>query len=109
MVSRHCGFRPVEINASDERSGPALTARIKDAVQMRAVMGSRRPNCVILDEVDGAAGEAQTEATTAPAVLQAAWPDAWAGENAAGKGASSARLACMDMHSQGTGFGLWGK
>ena len=57
VVSQHCGFRPVEINASDERSGPALTARIKDAVQMRAVMGAKRPNCVIIDEVDGAAGK----------------------------------------------------
>ena len=56
VVCHHCGFRPVEINASDERSGPALTARVRDAVQMRPVMGSKKPNCVILDEIDGATG-----------------------------------------------------
>ena len=57
VVCKHCGFRPVEVNASDERTGAALTARIQDAVQMRAVLGAKRPNCVIIDEIDGATGE----------------------------------------------------
>ncbi len=46
----------MEINASDDRTAATLVARITDAVQMRAVMGCGRPNCVIVDEIDGAAG-----------------------------------------------------
>ncbi|KAK9810822.1 hypothetical protein WJX73_010031 [Symbiochloris irregularis] len=56
VVARHCGFRPMEINASDERTAGSLTSRINDAVQMQAVMDDRRPNCVIIDEIDGATG-----------------------------------------------------
>lgn len=46
----------MEINASDDRSGTALHTRITDACQMQAVMGSKQPNCVIIDEIDGAIG-----------------------------------------------------
>ena len=63
MVARHCGYRPVEINASDDRSAAALTSRIQDAAQMQSVVGDRRPNCIIVDEIDGAAGEAPAPAT----------------------------------------------
>lgn len=97
MVATHCGYRPVEINASDDRrarpqalagplralvatdgvviklrcltplhlprsacrSGATLQSRILDAVEMQSVMGQRRPNCVIIDEIDGAAGGAE--------------------------------------------------
>lgn len=127
----HCGYRPVEINASDDRSAGALQSRVLDAVEMQArgvccahqqvqcalrrqlrcllpaanqarlprgrprcvcsprkpgcavaaqsafgaaaglsatrlasphlrclqsVMGQRRPNCVVIDEIDGATG-----------------------------------------------------
>ena len=58
VAARHCGFRPVEINASDERTAGSLTTRINDAVQMQAVMADKRPNCVVIDEIDGATGEA---------------------------------------------------
>ena len=56
VVARHCGYRPLEINASDDRTAATLVARISDAVQMQAVLGSGHPNCVIIDEIDGAAG-----------------------------------------------------
>lgn len=56
VVARHCGYRTVEINASDERTATTLHARISDAVQMQSVMGAGRPNCVIIDEIDGATG-----------------------------------------------------
>ena len=56
VVAAHCGYRPVEINASDDRSGAALHTRITDACQMQAVLGSKQPNCVIIDEIDGAIG-----------------------------------------------------
>jgi chromosome transmission fidelity protein 18 len=56
VCAAHCGYRPLEINASDDRGGAALQARIQDAVEMQSVMGERRPNCVIIDEIDGATG-----------------------------------------------------
>jgi len=59
VVARHCGYRSVEINASDDRSGASLTSRVLDAVQMQSVMGEKRPNCLVIDEIDGAAGGAE--------------------------------------------------
>ena len=83
VAARHCGFRPVEINASDERSAGSLTSRINDAVQMQAVMADKRPNCVVIDEIDGATGEALRAADTAMAASELAccrllqsWPAA---------------------------------
>ena len=57
VVARHCGYRPLEINASDDRTATTLVSRISDAVQMQSMIGAARPNCVIIDEIDGAAGE----------------------------------------------------
>ncbi|DBA73642.1 TPA: hypothetical protein ACH3X2_009627 [Trebouxia sp. C0005] len=56
VVARHCGYRPFEINASDDRTARALQSRIQDAVQMQSVLGKRQMNLVIVDEVDGIAG-----------------------------------------------------
>jgi hypothetical protein len=56
----HCPRRPVEINASDERTAGLLVRRVQDAVQMRPLLDvDQRPNCVIIDEVDGATGGAE--------------------------------------------------
>ena len=57
VVARHCGYRPFEINASDDRTASALQSRIQDAVQMQSVLGKRQMNLVIVDEVDGIAGD----------------------------------------------------
>lgn len=59
---RHAGYRPIEVNASDERSASALTERVTRAMESSTlVLGeeegggkSGKPNCIILDEVDGA-------------------------------------------------------
>ena len=56
VVARHCGYRPVEINASDDRSPTALVQRVVDSAQMRTVTGDARPACLIIDEIDGAVG-----------------------------------------------------
>ena len=70
VVARHCGYFPIEINASDERSATTLQARVRDATELAAGAvglapgggrdggggGRRRPACVIVDEIDGAAG-----------------------------------------------------
>ena len=56
IAARHCGYKPVEINASDDRTASTLVSKVNDAVQMQAVIGEKKPNCVIIDEIDGAAG-----------------------------------------------------
>lgn len=55
IVARHCGYKAVEINASDERSGPELMSRVINAMEMSSVIGENRPNCIIIDEIDGVA------------------------------------------------------
>ena len=59
VAARHAGYRVVEVNASDDRSAEALTTRVLDATQMRAVIGDKRPSCVVIDEIDGATGGAE--------------------------------------------------
>ncbi|XP_076672404.1 chromosome transmission fidelity protein 18 homolog, partial [Andrena cerasifolii] len=55
LVAKHAGYNVVEINASDERSPDAFRQVLLASTQMKAVMGSDpRPNCLILDEIDGA-------------------------------------------------------
>lgn len=49
------GYNIVEVNASDDRSPDIFRTQLEAATQMRAVMGEeRRPNCLVLDEIDGA-------------------------------------------------------
>ncbi|KAJ1565258.1 hypothetical protein HK096_003776, partial [Nowakowskiella sp. JEL0078] len=54
IVARHAGYNVVEVNASDERTGEALKNRLIGAVQTQSVMGNKRPNLLIIDEIDGA-------------------------------------------------------
>ncbi|XP_076649239.1 chromosome transmission fidelity protein 18 homolog [Halictus rubicundus] len=55
LAAKHAGYNVVEVNASDERSPDAFRQVLLSSTQMRAVMGSeRRPNCIVLDEIDGA-------------------------------------------------------
>jgi chromosome transmission fidelity protein 18 len=64
IIARHAGYRPIEVNASDERSASVLTERVTRAMEsstlnMKSLSGkidplAGRPNCLILDEVDGA-------------------------------------------------------
>ncbi|VDI30305.1 chromosome transmission fidelity protein 18 [Mytilus galloprovincialis] len=54
-VAKHAGYNVVEINASDDRSAEVFKNKIEAATQMKAVMGAEpRPNCLIIDEIDGA-------------------------------------------------------
>lgn len=58
IVARQAGYRPMEINASDERSGSVLRDRVTSAMESQTLSfadeDSMLPNCIILDEVDGA-------------------------------------------------------
>lgn len=45
----------VEVNASDDRSAQVFRTKIEAATQMKAMLGQeKRPNCLVLDEIDGA-------------------------------------------------------
>ncbi|KAL4710880.1 hypothetical protein ACJJTC_002510 [Scirpophaga incertulas] len=49
------GYRPVEVNASDERSVDAFRNALQAATLMRPLLDAdHRPNCLVLDEIDGA-------------------------------------------------------
>ena len=53
IVAQHCGYEPVEINASDDRSAATLKDKLSDALYTQSVFGKKKPACVILDEIDG--------------------------------------------------------
>ncbi|KAJ0984088.1 hypothetical protein J5N97_002444 [Dioscorea zingiberensis] len=57
VAAKHCGYRVVEINASDDRSSSTIEAKILDVVQMDSVMADSKPKCLVIDEIDGALGE----------------------------------------------------
>ncbi|XP_054549908.1 chromosome transmission fidelity protein 18 homolog [Talpa occidentalis] len=55
VIAWHAGYCVVEVNASDDRSPEAFRTRIEAATQMESVLGAGgRPNCLLLDEIDGA-------------------------------------------------------
>lgn len=65
IVARHAGYRPIEVNGSDERTETALTDRVirameSSTLQFESISSTGkgnmhdRPNCLILDEIDGA-------------------------------------------------------
>ena len=58
VLAQHCGYRPMELNASDDRSVDALRETIGRAVTASTLDKDRRPNCIILDEIDGIDGRA---------------------------------------------------
>lgn len=57
VAAKHCGYRVVEINASDERSSSTIESKILDVVQMNSVIGDSKPKCLVIDEIDGTLGE----------------------------------------------------
>ncbi|XP_041363858.1 chromosome transmission fidelity protein 18 homolog [Gigantopelta aegis] len=55
IVAKHAGYNVVEMNASDDRSAEVFRNKMEAATQMKAVLGADpRPNCLIIDEIDGA-------------------------------------------------------
>ncbi|CAN0227834.1 unnamed protein product, partial [Discosporangium mesarthrocarpum] len=58
VVARHAGYRVYEVNASDDRSAPALRSRLREAMEGATLLADKRPNLIVLDEVDGTDGKA---------------------------------------------------
>ncbi|CAG8606190.1 3080_t:CDS:10, partial [Paraglomus occultum] len=53
-IARHCGYHIVEVNASDDRSGQVVQNKIRDLLRWQSAY--KKPNILIIDEVDGAIG-----------------------------------------------------
>ncbi|XP_053674908.1 chromosome transmission fidelity protein 18 homolog [Anopheles nili] len=54
-IARHAGYAVREVNASDDRSPDAFRLVLENSTQMKSVLNKdNRPNCIILDEIDGA-------------------------------------------------------
>nr|CAB3230952.1 chromosome transmission fidelity protein 18 homolog [Phallusia mammillata] len=55
IIARHAGYHVVEMNASDDRSAETFKKKLEETTQMKSVLGTdQRPNCLIIDEIDGA-------------------------------------------------------
>ncbi|XP_062607136.1 chromosome transmission fidelity protein 18 homolog [Saccostrea cucullata] len=55
VIAKHSGYNVVEMNASDDRSADVFKTKLEAATQMKSVLESDpRPNCLIIDEIDGA-------------------------------------------------------
>lgn len=56
VAAMHCGYRPIEVNASDDRSPEALKEMLARATQNATLDVEKKPNCIIFDEIDGMDG-----------------------------------------------------
>lgn len=56
IVAKTAGFDVIEINASDERSGEGVVAKVMAAISNNSMKSPGKPNLVIIDEIDGALG-----------------------------------------------------
>lgn len=74
VVARQAGYDVMEINAryvlssvpvhetiphifnSDSRSGQVIDDRIRPTLESGSAVGSKKPVCVVIDEIDGATG-----------------------------------------------------
>lgn len=55
IIARHAGYEVRELNASDDRTVECFKRTLEDQTQMTSVLNrDKRPNCIILDEIDGA-------------------------------------------------------
>ena len=61
IAASHAGYNVVEMNASDDNSLEIFRTRLENATSMQAVLGpDPRPNCLIIDEIDGAPAVSET-------------------------------------------------
>lgn len=75
VIANHCGYRPVEVNGSDERSESTLLDRVIRGMESTTLdnmvlhpkgnNNKYRPNCLILDEIDGVDSKGTIEALVA--------------------------------------------
>lgn len=61
VIATQAGYRISEINASDDRSAKVVHDRIRQSLESTTItslgsLSSSKPTCLIIDEIDGAAG-----------------------------------------------------
>lgn len=55
IIAHHAGYEVREMNASDDRTVDSFKQALENGTQMTSVLNrDNRPNCIILDEIDGA-------------------------------------------------------
>ncbi|KAJ3163636.1 hypothetical protein HDU86_000222 [Geranomyces michiganensis] len=59
VIARHAGYTVSEINASDDRTGDSVKARLIGSLETQSVLGARRPHLLVIDEIDGASSAGQ--------------------------------------------------
>ncbi|KAK5575055.1 hypothetical protein RB653_010310 [Dictyostelium firmibasis] len=56
VLAKQANYTPVEINASEDRSGEAFESKLLSAIEMKSLFNDKKPNCLIIDEIDGISG-----------------------------------------------------
>lgn len=61
VIAHQAGYQTREINASDDRTAKVVHDRIRQSLETRSMttlgnLSSSKPTCLIIDEIDGAAG-----------------------------------------------------
>ncbi|KLO10427.1 hypothetical protein SCHPADRAFT_878166 [Schizopora paradoxa] len=59
VAAKQAGYDVMEINArraSDSRSGQVVDERIRPTLESGSAIGSKKPVCLVIDEIDGATG-----------------------------------------------------
>lgn len=103
VVARQAGYEPCEINASDDRSGATLEAKVTGALQCQHIR-SNKPSLVILDEIDGvlSAGEHSGASFNLIKFLLKAVADSVSSKKGEKKGVSLTRpiiCICNDLYA----------
>jgi chromosome transmission fidelity protein 18 len=77
IVARHAGYQPMEVNASDDRSAAVLQEKVIRAMESSTLTNDLKlggkPNCIILDEVDGA--DAKSAVASLVKIIRAEMPE----------------------------------
>eukprot|EP01080_Neovahlkampfia_damariscottae_P000992 gene992-9898_t len=56
ILLKKAGYNPIEINASDDRTNSKLETKINTMMEVKNVFGNKKPNALIIDEIDGISG-----------------------------------------------------
>ncbi|KAF9409813.1 hypothetical protein BGZ94_001854 [Podila epigama] len=53
VIAKQAGYNVIEVNASDDRTGASVKGKIEAALEIQSILGSDKPNMLIIDEIDG--------------------------------------------------------
>ncbi|KAI7825988.1 P-loop containing nucleoside triphosphate hydrolase protein [Gamsiella multidivaricata] len=53
VIAKQAGYNVIEVNASDDRTGASVKGKIESALEIQSILGSDKPNLLIIDEIDG--------------------------------------------------------